>query len=93
MSISLAYGQEYVPGTPGGPWSHDEVIIVKSKLFSIFNSGGTKALKQLYGGNSHGATWMDTPNAPKMLRLGFHDCLKYTDGTGGCDGCLNWEGM
>ena len=33
------------------------------------------------------------PDAAKMLRLGFHDCLKYEDGTGGCDGCLNWEGV
>merc|ERR1719483_543290 len=32
-------------------------------------------------------------NAPKALRLGFHDCIKYADGTGGCDGCLNWKGM
>jgi len=32
-------------------------------------------------------------NAPKFLRLGFHDCIKYTDGSGGCDGCLNWKGM
>ena len=31
--------------------------------------------------------------APKFLRLSFHDCLKYTDGTGGCDGCLNWRNM
>ena len=31
--------------------------------------------------------------APKLLRLGFHDCIKYADGTGGCDGCLNWHGM
>ena len=32
------------------------------------------------------------PNAAKFLRLGFHDCLKYKDGTfgiDGCDGCLN----
>ena len=32
-------------------------------------------------------------NAAKVLRLTFHDCLKYTDGTGGCDGCLNWKGV
>ena len=25
--------------------------------------------------------------------MGFHDCLRYTDGTGGCDGCLNWHGV
>ena len=33
------------------------------------------------------------PDPPKVLRLAFHDCLKYTDGTGGCDGCLDWAGM
>ena len=32
-------------------------------------------------------------SAPAVLRLGFHDCLKYKDGAGGCDGCLNWHGM
>ena len=32
-------------------------------------------------------------NAPKVLRLSFHDCVRYTDGSGGCDGCLNWEGV
>jgi len=31
--------------------------------------------------------------AAKFLRLGFHDCFRYTDGSGGCDGCLNWKGM
>ena len=28
-----------------------------------------------------------------LMRLAFHDCLRYTDGSGGCDGCLNWKGM
>ena len=27
------------------------------------------------------------------IRLVFHDCMRYTDGTGGCDGCLNWAGV
>ena len=26
-------------------------------------------------------------------RLGFHQCLKFSDGTGGCNGCLNNHGM
>ena len=36
-----------------------------------------------------------TPNAPKVLRLGFHDCLKYPADklakgeVSGCDGCLS----
>ena len=28
-----------------------------------------------------------------LLRLAFHDCVRYEDMTGGCDGCLNWAGM
>eukprot|EP00971_Amphidinium_carterae_P342943 6482425-Amphidinium_carterae.1 len=33
------------------------------------------------------------PNAAKFVRLGFHDCILYTDGTGGCDGCLKFYDM
>ena len=33
------------------------------------------------------------PSAAKFLRLAFHDCLLYTDGRGGCDGCLEWTNM
>ena len=29
----------------------------------------------------------------KIMRLVFHDCMRYADGTGGCDGCLNWAGV
>ena len=25
--------------------------------------------------------------------MNFHDCLRYVDGSGGCDGCLNWESV
>ena len=28
-----------------------------------------------------------------LLRLTFHDCMRYEDGSGGCDGCLNWHGV
>jgi len=99
--LGLSQSQEYVPGTPGAPWSHQEVLTVKSKLYSIFSGrGGYAALEQIYGKPPSNPSnwmdfpnWMDVPNAAKMLRLGFHDCLKYKDGTGGCDGCLNWEGV
>eukprot|EP00403_Amphidinium_massartii_P007978 CAMPEP_0178416952 /NCGR_PEP_ID=MMETSP0689_2-20121128/24328_1 /TAXON_ID=160604 /ORGANISM="Amphidinium massartii, Strain CS-259" /LENGTH=646 /DNA_ID=CAMNT_0020038311 /DNA_START=57 /DNA_END=1997 /DNA_ORIENTATION=- len=33
------------------------------------------------------------PNAAKFVRLGFHDCGRYTDGSGGCDGCLKFDDM
>jgi len=34
-----------------------------------------------------------SPGAPRVLRLGFHGCLLYADGSGGCDGCIDWEGI
>ena len=72
--LPLTCASVYVPGTPGAPWSQDELLIVKSKLYALFNKN-------------------EDIRAPVMLRLGFHDCLKYADGSGGCDGCLNWEGV
>ena len=27
------------------------------------------------------------------MRLVFHDCMMYEDGTGGCDGCINFKGV
>merc|ERR1719347_605368 len=70
--LSLSGGAPYVPGTPGAPWTEEEILTMKAKFFHYFTNCDC---------------------APKHLRLGFHDCIKYTDGTGGCDGCLNWKGM
>lgn len=44
------------------------------------------------------AIGMRGPKTSRVIQLGFHDCLKYTDGTeggavNGCDGCLSWKGM
>ena len=36
--------------------------------------------------------WRYGPNHNRLIELAFHDCLRYEDGTGGCDGCLNWKG-
>ena len=40
---------------------------------------------------------MLAPTTRKLIQLAFHDCLKNVDSEGnhfgGCDGCLNWEGM
>ena len=78
--------QEYVPGTPGAAWTLEEMLVVKAKLFAIFgHMGGIRT--------GDGKGWQHLFSERKALRLGFHDCLKYKDGSGGCDGCLNWEGM
>jgi len=34
-----------------------------------------------------------SPSPEKVLRMGFHDCVKYSDGSGGCDGCMHFKGM
>jgi len=84
---------DYVPGEPGAPWTREEVLAVKAKVNMIFGKwGGDNAVKELYNGQVP-FSWVDVPNAAKMIRLAFHDCLRYKDGSGGCDGCLNWEGV
>ena len=85
--FAIANGnQEYVPGTPGAAWTLEEMLVVKAKLFGIFGKhGGFRT--------GEGTGWEHWFSERKALRLGFHDCLKYKDGSGGCDGCLNWEGM
>ena len=37
--------------------------------------------------------WRRGPRESLLIQLAFHDCLRYEDGTGGCDGCLNWQGV
>ena len=84
----------YVPGTPGAAWTKDEVVAIKAKLWLSFARpwGLTKQANTALGTTDPGDNGGDY-NAAKVLRLTFHDCLKYDDGTGGCDGCLNWTGM
>ena len=92
MIIAFSSAERYVPGTPGAPWSFEDMLVVKAKLYSIFSiNGGYNALKQIYGHRV--SNWVSVPTGPKYVRLAFHDCLKYEDGSGGCDGCLNWDDM
>ena len=87
-------------GSPGAEWSDEELLIVRTKLTRAYGAYETDSLaKEMYpdgvpsdfaigsGGFSDGIS------AAKVLRLGFHDCMKYRDGSGGCDGCINWHGM
>ena len=49
----------------GAPWSAEELVIVKSKLYSMFKSQYVPF-----------ASW--PRSAQKVLRLAFHDCLRYS---------------
>jgi len=72
-------------------------LIVKAKLYAIFQQSLKVSNEYLSLHPELGIKeWPETatrPNAPKFLRLGFHQCLKFSDGTGGCNGCLNNHGM
>ena len=79
----------------GAPWTEEETLIIFKKIHRIFEKPGQmiNKYKQIHGGLPNYPP-QTNPNAPKMLRLAFHDCLPYTDGeTTGCDGCLNLGGM
>ena len=47
-----------------------------------------------YNGNNIRYKWRRRgPSHSRLIQLAFHDCLRYEDGSGGCDGCLNWAGV
>ncbi|CAE7392396.1 APX1 [Symbiodinium natans] len=80
----------YVPGEPGAAWTAQEVAVVKAKLQTMMlDPGRAMAEADFPIAVSH----RYEPNPAKVLRLAFHDCMKYKDGTGGCDGCLDWWGV
>merc|ERR1711899_427078 len=113
----------YVPGTPGGPWTDEEVLIVKEKVRYMIDEANAETLyrdterfpqivNEVWGNiwapdDPNFAYWrnksywrsdmMLAPTTRKLIQLAFHDCLKNVDSEGnhfgGCDGCLNWEGM
>ena len=102
LPIFLVASGEYAPGTPGGPWTFDELLVVRAKLWTLMiEDKAEKIYKRVPKNELPKAVELDDKYMrkglqffpAKLVRLAFHDCLKYTDGSGGCDGCLNWEGM
>jgi len=84
----------YVPGTPGADWTDEEVHVTRMRILQAVHPDWD-VKKDMFGigydkcdNCTRGFT---TENA--IMRLVFHDCVRYTDGTGGCDGCLNWGGV
>lgn len=74
---------------------------MKAKLWRMFSTKQARAMvlegtPASPGHNTHeydDVVGMFNTVAPKALRQGFHDCLKYPDGSGGCDGCLGQANM
>merc|ERR1712117_910192 len=98
LSLTLCHSAlaEYQPGTPGGAWSQEELLIVRAKLWELYyNSNWLQKQKGNFGKfGLPTASGKDLEHfTAKVLRLSFHDCIRYSDGEGGCDGCLNWHGV
>ena len=84
----------------GAPWTPEETLNIYNKLYFLASrpSQVINQYVQLYPEfDFETYTEHTRPNAPKMLRLGFHDCIPYADAKDGeltgCDGCLNSHGM
>ena len=85
---------EYIPDgkTPGGPWTSEEIDTVREKIHALIDPRKEKKFEMF--GRENTTNYLTAPiSEATLMRLAFHDCLKYSDGSGGCDGCLNWEGM
>ena len=62
----------------GGDWSDEDTIAVKEKLLEIFTNRNSVIREYEKLHPDHPDYLEKTkPNAPKMLRLGFHDCLPH----------------
>ena len=90
----------YIPGTPGGPWSKQEIDSTRLLSFIFFNFSGLyltysfrrRVLKMItpirperkaIGLGTGLALDPQAVTENKLIRLAFHDCIPYEDGTGG----------
>merc|ERR1712117_139310 len=99
LSLTLCHSAlaEYQPGTPGGAWSQEELLVVRAKLWELFFNPGWLQYQVYKFEDKYGLRKGQLKDlqhfTAKVLRLSFHDCIRYADGEGGCDGCLNWHGV
>ena len=81
----------YVPGTPGGSWTPEEISITRQKILQMLSP--VEEVNQANYDDWNDEIRRVKVNENSFIRLGFHDCLRYEDGSGGCDGCLSWKNM
>ena len=90
---------------PGAAWTEEDISITRERVFAMISPVEEDKIANYYDypSGSRETRFKDKPFSGRkglasvsentLLRLTFHDCLPYKDGTGGCDGCLNWQGM
>jgi len=82
----------YKPGTPGGDWTDEEVASTRQRILMMIHPNWN-VKNDLYTLQDRISKTKGQISENVLLRLQFHDCIPYADGTGGCDGCLNWKGV
>jgi len=104
LLAAQAVTSAYVPGTPGAPWTEDELATIKSRIRWIIKNpvdglklaeGGAQAMadQESKEGIPFGLRKDAVlPNLAKIVRLTFHDCINEVSGAG-CNGCLNFHGV
>ena len=107
LFIIKCFASQYVPGEPGDAWSDDEIEAIREKVLVLVDINRHEEILTLppWDDQIPIPCWDEVdgrldcgdlaaqrrPTENKLLRLTFHDCFKYEDGSGGCDGCLNWD--
>merc|ERR1719468_814099 len=81
----------YKPGTAGGAWNDGEVAITRRRIVQMIHPDWNIKTDMYRQDKTDTTIGQITENV--LLRLVFHDCMRYADGSGGCDGCLNWHGV
>ena len=67
----------YVPGTPGAPWTDEEVETTRFRILQAIHPDWS-VKKDMYGDKEFARSITEN----RLMRLSFHDCVKYT---GPCD--------
>ena len=83
LSLFLLANGEYTPGTPGGPWTFDELLVVRAKLWSLMIDRRAEKVYKKIPRNDRPVIgeindkWIKLGLdffPAKLARLGFHDC-------------------
>merc|ERR1711892_1541771 len=83
----------YIPGTPGSQWTNKEVLSTRLRVLQMIHPSWTIRKHQGTWNGVGGQTSMGQVTENTLMRLAFHDCVLNVDGTGGCDGCMDWKNM
>ena len=78
----------YQPGSPGGRWTDELVLATRLRVLQMIHPEWEVKKAQGTWNGVGVKTEKGQVTENTLMRLVFHDCMRYTDGSGGCDGCI-----